>query len=108
SLLTSLEQYPNLVGVARENPNPIESLASCHNGAVLVSSDDTGLVIFWDAARKRVVKRVEPAVKNMPNVRVACAPAGSFCAADYLTGKLIAWEVKTRGEEYDVIERMSI
>ncbi len=45
SLLTSLEQYPNLA-LMRENPNPIESLASCHNGAVLVSSDDTGLRLF--------------------------------------------------------------
>src|SRR6185295_24994 len=35
SLLASLEQYPNLAGVARENPNPIESVASCHSGAVL-------------------------------------------------------------------------
>jgi WD40 repeat protein len=107
SLLASLEQYPNLSGVARENPNPIESLASSHNGAVLVSGDDTGLVVFWDTARKRLVKRVEAAAKENPRVRVACAPGGSFCAADYLAGKLIVWEIETRSEGYDVIERVS-
>ncbi|HEU4934109.1 MAG TPA: TIR domain-containing protein, partial [Pyrinomonadaceae bacterium] len=108
SLLASLEQYPNLVGVARENPNPIVSLASCHNGAVLVSSDDTGLILFWDAARKRVVKRVEPTAKKNYGVRVTCAPAGSLCAADDLGGKLTVWEVETRDEEYEVVERVSI
>lgn len=43
SLLANLELHPNLVGVARENPNPVESIASCRDGAVLVSSDDAGL-----------------------------------------------------------------
>ena len=108
SLLTSLEQYPNLVGVVRENPNPIESLASCHNGGVLVSSDDTGLVLFWDAARKRVLKRIEPPAKKIYGVRVACSPGSSLCAADYLAGNLIAWEVQKRGEEFDVVERVSL
>lgn len=108
SLLTSLEQYPNLVAVARENPNPIESLASCYNGGVLVSSDDTGLVFFWDAARKRVIETVKPPNEKNNQVRVACAPGGSLCAADYLAGKLIAWEVIPRGEQYQLVERMSI
>ena len=108
SLLTSLEQYPNLVAVARENPNPIESLASCHNGGVLVSSHDTGLVLFWDAVRKRVIETVKPPNERNNQVRVACAPGGSLCVADYLAGKLIAWEVIPRGEQYQLTERMSI
>ncbi len=108
SLLASLELYPNLVGVARENPNPIESLASSQNGAVLVSSDDTGLILFWDAARKTVLKRVEPPAKKNYNVRVACAPGSSMCAADYLGGNLKVWDVEKRGEEYEIIERVSL
>ncbi len=107
SLLASLELYPNLVAVARENPNPLDSLASCRNGEVLVSSDDTGLVLFWDAARKRVVKRIEPPAKKNYGVRIACAPGGSLCAADDLGGKLTVWEVESRGEGYDVSERVS-
>src|ERR1043165_975358 len=107
SLLASLEQYPNLNGVARENPNPIESLASSRNGAVLVSSDDTGLILFWDAARKRVFKRVEPPAKKIYSVRVACAPGGSVCAADYLGGNLSVFEIETRGESYEVVDRVS-
>ena len=107
SLLASLELYPNLLGVARENPNPIESLASSHNGAVLVSSDDTGLILFWDATRKRILKRVEPPAKKIYSVRVACASSGSMCAADYLAGNLKVWEVQKRGEEYEVLERVS-
>ena len=107
SLLASLELYPNLVGVARENPNPIESLASARNGAVLVSSDDTGLILFWDATRKRIFKRVEPPAKKIYSVRVACAPGGSVCAADYLGGNLSVFEIQTRGEEYEVIDRAS-
>jgi WD40 repeat protein len=107
SLLASLELYPNLVGVARENPNPIDSLASARNGAVLVSSDDTGLILFWDATRKRVFKRVEPPAKKIYSVRVACAPGGSVCAADYIGGNLSVFEIQTRGEEYEVNERAS-
>ena len=108
SLLASLELYPNLTGVARENPNPIESLASCHNGAVLVSSDDTGLILFWDRARKNVLKRVEPPSKKIYSVRVACAPGGSVCAADYLGGSLAVWNVEKRGEGYEVTERLAL
>lgn len=107
SLLASLALYPNLVGVQRENPNPIESLASCRDGVVLVSADDTGLILFWDAARKRVFKRIEPPAKKTYSARVACAPGGSVCAADHVAGKLTVWEVVTRGEEYEVIERVS-
>ncbi len=110
SLLASLELYPNLIGVARENPNPIESLASCHDGAVLVSSDDTGLILFWDAGRKQVLKRIEPTVgRNLGarGARVACAAGGSICAADYWAKKLIVWEVEARGERYEVVERAS-
>ena len=107
SLLASLELYPNLVGVARENPNPIESLASCRDGAVLVSSDDTGLVLFWDSERKRVFKRVEPPPRKNYGVRVACAPGGSVCAADYWARNLTVWEVEARGEGYEVVERAS-
>ena len=36
SLLASLELYPNLSGVAREDPNPIESLASARDGGWLL------------------------------------------------------------------------
>lgn len=109
SLLASLEQYPNLIGVGRETPNPIDSLASCHNGAVLVSADDAGLVLFWDASHKRVFKRIEPPAKKK-NYRtgVVCTPAGSLCAADFLGGALIVWEVKERDGSYEVIERLSI
>jgi len=108
SLLTSLELYPNLSGVAREDPNPIESLASCHDGAVLVSSDDTRLVLFWDAARRRVLKRVEPPHGNNNGVRIACVSGGSVCAADYSGGELSVWEVEARGEGYEVIQRASL
>ena len=108
SLLANLERHPNLVGVARENPNPVESVASCRDGAVLVSSDDTGLVLFWDAARKRVIKRVEPPAGKSYGARVACAPGGSFCAADNLGGPLTVWEVEARGEGYEVTERASL
>jgi WD40 repeat protein len=108
SLLTSLELYPNLSGVAREDPNPIESLASCHDGAVLVSSDDTRLVLFWDAARRRVLKRVEPPHGNNYGVRIACMSGGSVCAADYSGGELSVWEVEARGEGYEVIQRASL
>jgi len=107
SLLASLELYPNLVGLAHGSPNPIESLASARNGTVLVSSDDTGLILFWDATRKRIFKRVEPPAKKIYSVRVACAPGGSVCAADYLGGNLSVFEIQTRGEEYEVIERAS-
>lgn len=108
SLLTSLEQYPNLGGVMREKPNPIESLASCHNGAVLVSADDAGLIHFWDTARKRVFKRIEPTAKKNYGVQVACASGGSLCAADYLGGPLKVWDIAIRGEAYEVIERPSL
>ena len=109
SLLASLELYPNLAGVARENPNPIESLASCHDGAVLVSSDDTGLILFWNAARGSVIKRIEPPAGQISvRVRVVCAPGGSICAADYLGWNLKMWEVKPSGETYEIIERASL
>jgi WD40 repeat protein len=105
SLLASLELYPNLVGLAHESPNPIESLASARNGAVLVSSDDTGRILFWDAARKHVFKRIEPPAKRIYTVRLACVPGGSVCAADYLGEHLRVYEIGNRGEEYEVIER---
>ena len=108
SLLASLELYPNLVGGVRQNPNPIESVASCHDGAVLVSADDTGLVLFWDAARKRVLKRVDPPARKIYGTHVACAPDRPVCAADYWGGSLTVWEVKAQGEEYEVIERVSL
>jgi WD40 repeat protein len=107
SLLASLELYPNLVGVARENPNPIVSLASLRNGAVLVSSDDTGLVLFWDAGRKQVLKRIESPDGRNYGTRVACAAGGSVCAVDYWAKKLTIWEVEARGEGYEVVERAS-
>lgn len=108
SLLTSLEQYPNLVAVTRENPNPIQSVASSHNGAVLVSSDDTGLILFWDATRKQVIKRIEPPARKIYSVHVACVSNGSFCAADYLAGNLKVWEIVTGAEGYEVVERVSL
>ena len=108
SLLASLEMYPNVVGVARENPNSIGSLASCRDGAVLVSSDVTRLILFWDAAHKRVLKRVEPPSGKNYGARVACAPGGSVCAADYSGGNLTVWEVEARGEGYEVIQRASL
>jgi WD40 repeat protein len=107
SLLATLELYPNLVGVVREFPNPIQSLASAHNGAVLVSADDTGLILFWDAARKRIFKRIEPQTKEDYVVRVACAAGGSLCAADYPGENLKVFQIETRGDEYEVIERAS-
>jgi WD40 repeat protein len=74
---------------------------------VLVSADDTGLILFWDAARKRVLKRVEPPAKKQYGVNIACAPGGSLCAADDLAGKLTVWDINTRGAEYEITERMS-
>lgn len=89
-LLESLQRYPHLVGVSRPPQGSVGRVAAWPGGDVVLSLDRDGRVVFWDAARQRLIAKHEKAHDR--SAGAACA--GSLCATAGVGWGVNLWRLK--------------